>query len=137
MYKFLSCFFYKSKNYISLNLLSLLFWIFFIYFLIKQNINSYFIGYGLMLFIPIILSGIFFIWWTIEYTFGLKIKNKFILENKIYNIYTFGLKIKNKFILENKIYNIFFIIGFSIMLLYLSIFTITIFYVLFNSLFIK
>ncbi len=70
-----------------------------------------------MLFIPIILSGIFFIWWTIEYTFGLKIKNKFILENKIYNI--------------------FFIIGFSIILLYLSIFTITIFYVLFNSLFIK
>lgn len=70
-----------------------------------------------MLFLPIILSGIFFICWTIEDTFGLKIKNKFILENKIYNI--------------------FFIIGFSIMLLYLSIFTITIFYVLFNSLFIK
>ena len=117
MCKFLSCFFYKSKNYISLNLLSLLFWSFFIYFLIKQNINSYFIGYGLLLLFPIILSGIFFICWTIEYTFDLKIKNKFILENKIYNI--------------------FFIIGFSIMLLYLSIFTITIFYVLFKLLFIK
>lgn len=117
MCKFLSCFFYKSKNYISPNLLSLLFWSFFIYFLIKQNINSYFIGYGLLLFFPIILSGIFSICWTIEYTFDLKIKNKFILENKIYNI--------------------FFIIGFSIMLLYLSIFTITMFYVLFKLLFIK
>lgn len=124
MCKFLSCFFYKSKLSFCNNLLSYigLFLIYFFISLIKKLIR---VNEGnviafctiLTIFITILLIAFAIIVWTIEYTFDLKIKNKFILENKIYNI--------------------FFIIGFSIMLLYLSIFTITIFYVLFKLLFIK
>lgn len=124
MYKFLSCFFYKSKLSFCNNLLSYigLFLIYFFISLIKKLIR---VNEGnviafctiLTIFITILLIAFAIIVWTIEYTFGLKIKNKFILENKIYNI--------------------FFIFGFSIMILYLSLFTITIFYVLFNLLFIK
>lgn len=124
MCKFLSCFFYKSKLSFCNNLLSYigLFLIYFFISLIKKLIR---VNEGnviafctiLTIFITIFLIAFAIIVWTIEYTFDLKIKNKFILENKIYNI--------------------FFIIGFSIMLLYLSTFTITIFYVLFKLLFIK
>ena len=114
MCKFLSCFFYKSKLSFCNNLLSYigLFLIYFFISLIKKLIR---VNEGNV--ITIFLIAFAIIVWTIEYTFDLKIKNKFILENKIYNI--------------------FFIIGFSIMLLYLSTFTITMFYVLFKLLFIK
>ncbi len=124
MCKFLSCFFYKSKLSFCNNLLSYigLFLIYFFISLIKKLIR---VNEGnviafctiLTIFITIFLIAFAIIVWAIEYTFDLKIKNKFILENKIYNI--------------------FFIIGFSIMLLYLSTFTITMFYVLFKLLFIK
>ncbi len=101
MLKFLSNFLYYSKNYLSLNVVSLLCWILIFYLLFNRNPSPYFVVYGVLFFIPLFLFSGTFITCTIEYIFELKIKNKFILENKYYNI--------------------FFIIGYIIFIMYISV----------------
>lgn len=81
--------FANLKNKIGINLIVLLGWVALYYGFIAPHFWGDGSSFILVFFIPLLLIaiGICFCIYLIELLSGYKIKNKFILENKVYNIF--------------------------------------------------